>query len=109
LSSQIPPKAEIAIVGPKPTGRASKSIEYIMRSNTLRSDLTHEEIALLELAREHFRRVEVDESAFTERLIRLVAEKRIDLKRVARVAAHEPRDVRDALRRLPIAFDAAAT
>jgi hypothetical protein len=102
LSTQVPIKAEIAIVGARPAGRASCEVSYVMRSNPLRAQLTPEEIALLELARERFNRVEVDESTFRERLSDLIARERIVPRRLANAAAGEPTATRDALRHLPI-------
>jgi hypothetical protein len=107
-STQIPSRAEIAIVGTKPSGRASAGINYVMRSNPIRAELTHEEIALLELARERFRRVEINEASFAERLSQLIASNRVDPKRVKRAATNEPRVVRDSLRRLSNSIFSAA-
>jgi len=108
LSTQIPAKAEIAIVGARPAGRASREVSYVMRSNPLRATLTTEEIALLELARERFSRVEVDGAVLHETLAELIAEKRIVPKRLASAAAGEPAAVREALRKLPINIFVAA-
>jgi hypothetical protein len=102
LSTQIPAKMEIAIVGTRPAGRASFDVSYVMRSNPLRATLTPEEIALLELAREGFSRVEVGKSEFRRRLSELIVQKRIVPKRLAGAAAGEPMAVRKALRQLPI-------
>jgi hypothetical protein len=102
LSTQIPAKTEIAIVGARPAGRASFDVSYVMRSNSLRVKLTPEEIALLELAREGFSRIELDETALHKRLSELIAEERIVPKRLAEAAAGEPMAAREALRKLPI-------
>ena len=73
-----------------------------MRSNPLRATLTSEEIALLEMAREGFSRIEVDEETLHKRLSDLIAEKRIVPKRLAHAAIGEPAAARASLRRLPI-------
>jgi hypothetical protein len=102
LSTQVPPAPEIAVVGPKPSGRVSRTngIKYFMRSNLHREKLTPEEIAVLELAREGFRRVEISKSGLNERLSDLVATNHVRPGFLNAAAEYEPRTVRESLKGL---------
>lgn len=94
LSTQMPAVPEIAIVGRPPT--SIPGVRFRERSNTKRvaMNLRPKEVAILELAREHFAPVEVSFEEVRTRLRGLLAAGEIDSNRIKDAAVGEPRSVR---------------
>jgi predicted transcriptional regulator of viral defense system len=93
LTTQIPPRATIAIVGNRPT--SVPDVRFVERSNIERvtAGLRPPEIALLEVVRDDLKWVELSETDVRTRLRELVAAGDIDARRVRRAAKREPRRV----------------
>lgn len=98
LSSQVPPRPEIAVVGPPPSG--IKGVTFHSRNNVCRHTLRPTEVALLEVLRAWPYGVEVGEDELATTVQTLARENAIDLDRVAEAAEHESRMVREHLRPL---------
>lgn len=98
LSTQVPPRPEIAVVGSPPTG--VKGVTFHSRRNLDRHDLRPAEVALLEVLRAWPYGVEVSENEFATRIQALVHKNAIDLDNVAKAAKREPKTVRERLRAL---------
>jgi hypothetical protein len=98
LSTQVPPRPELAVVGPPPSG--IKGVTFHSRSNLGRHHLRPVEVSLLEVLRAWPYGVEVSESEFAARIQTLAREKAIDLDHVGEVATGEPKTVREHLQAL---------
>ncbi|MGH2442409.1 MAG: hypothetical protein ACRDFX_04530 [Chloroflexota bacterium] len=95
LSMQVPPRPELVVVGPPPSG--VKGVTFHSRNNLHRRHLRPAEVALLEVLRLWPYGVEMSEEEFATRIQALAREKAIDLDRVAEAAEHESRTVRERL------------
>jgi predicted transcriptional regulator of viral defense system len=93
LSTQIPPRPTIAVVGNRPV--SVPDVRFVERSNVERvaAGLRPLEIALLEVLRDDLKWVEVSEPAVGARLRELIANGDVSERRVRRAAKHEPRRV----------------
>lgn len=100
LSTQIPPRPTIAIVGNRPT--SVPDVRFVERSNIERvtAGLRPSEIALLEIVRDGFKWVELPELAIRTRVIELVGTGEIDVRRIRRAAKGETRRVAEKLEAL---------
>lgn len=107
LSTQVPPRPEIAVVGPPPSG--VKGVTFHSRRNLDRHDLRPAEVSLLEVLRAWPYGVEVSENEFAVRIQALAHKKAIDLDHVAKAAEREPKTVRERLRALLPRAQRAAT
>ncbi len=96
LSTQVPPRPEIAVVGPPPSG--VKGVTFHSRRNLDRHDLRPAEVSLLEVLRAWPYGVEVSENEFAARIQALAHKNAIDLDHVAEAAEREPKTVRERLR-----------
>ncbi len=95
LSTQVPPRVELAVVGPPPSG--VEGVTFHSRRNLHRRHLRPTEVSLLEVVRAWPYSVEVSENEFATRIQTLAREKAIDLELVIEAAEHEPRTVRERL------------
>jgi hypothetical protein len=97
LTTQIPPRATIAIVGNRPS--AVPDVRFVERSNIGRvtAKLRPSEIALLEIVRDGFKWVELPEPAIRSRVHELVSGGDIDVRRIRRAASGETRRVAEQL------------
>ncbi len=93
LTTQIPPRASVAVVGNPPT--AVPNVRFVKRSNVERvaARLRPAEVALLEVLRDDLKWVEIPEAAVRSRLHAMIAAGDIDPRRVRRAAKREPRRV----------------
>ena len=98
LTTQIPIRPEIAVVGSRPASYSGAL--FRMRSNAARDRLNPLEIAVLEIARDRFAHVEVDHSEIKPRLVRLSDDGRIDLGKICEVSMGETLAVRAFVRDL---------
>lgn len=87
LSTQVPPKLDLAVVGPPPS--SIPGVRFHSRRNLERLKLNYLEVALLECLRDWPRSVEADWSALVERTVELTSEGKIRLDRVLSAAAGE--------------------
>ncbi len=97
LSTQIPARSTIAVVGNRPSSVAN--VRFIERSNIERvsAGLRSAEIALLEVLRDDLKWVELSDADIRNRIHDLVAAGDIDVRRIRRAAKHEPRRVEEKL------------
>jgi predicted transcriptional regulator of viral defense system len=100
LTTQIPPRPTIAIVGTRPT--SIPDVRFVERSNVERvtARLRPSEIALLEVVRDGLKWVELPETAIRNRVSELVAAGDIDMRRIRRAAKGETRRVAEKLEAL---------
>jgi predicted transcriptional regulator of viral defense system len=100
LTTQIPPRPTIAIVGNRPT--SVPDVRFVERSNIARvtAGLRPPEIALLEVLRDGFKWVELPEPAIRTRVSELVGAGDIDVRRIRRAAKGETRRVAEKLEAL---------
>lgn len=100
LTTQIPPRPTIAIVGNRPT--SIPNVRFVERSNIERvtAGLRPPEIALLEVVRDGLKWVELPESAVRNRVSELVGAGDIDVRRIRRAAKGEARRVAEQLEAL---------
>jgi hypothetical protein len=100
LTTQIPPRPTIAIVGNRPT--SVPNVRFVERSNIDRvtAGLRPPEVALLEVLRDGCKWVELPETAIRTRLGELIAAGDIDVRRVRRAAKGETRRVAEKLEAL---------
>ena len=100
LTTQIPPRASVAVVGNPPT--AVPDVRFVKRSNVERvaARLRPAEVALLEVLRDDLKWVEIPDDAVRSRLHAMIAAGDIDPRRVRRAARREPRRVASGLERL---------
>jgi predicted transcriptional regulator of viral defense system len=100
LTTQIPPRPTIAIVGNRPT--SVPDVRFVERSNIKRvtAGLRPPEIALLEVLRDGFKWVELPETAVRTRVSELVGAGDIDVRRIRRAAKGETRRVAEKLEAL---------
>lgn len=100
LTTQIPPRPTIAIVGNRPT--SVPGVRFVERSNIERvtAGLRPPEIALLEVLRDGFKWVELPETAIRTRVTELIGTGDIDVRRIRRAAKGETRRVADKLEAL---------
>lgn len=98
LSTQVPPRAELAVVGPPPSG--IEGVTFHSRRNLHRHHLRPNEVSLLEVIRAWPYGVEVSENEFAMRIQTLARDGAINLEHVTQVAEHEPRTVRERLQAL---------
>jgi hypothetical protein len=87
LSTQVPRRPHIAVVGRAPKGL--HGVQITARANPHRVLLTPAEVAVLESVRDFDRYGEVPWLRARQRLRRLAAKGTIDLKKLAVVAGHE--------------------
>ena len=87
LSTQVPRQPQVAVVGRAPKGLIG--VRVIARSNPHRVLLSPTEVAVLEGVREFDRYADVPWPQARRRLRRLAADGKIDLVKIADVAAHE--------------------
>jgi len=87
LSTQIPAETHIAVPGRPPA--PSSGVKYHERSSRWRADLGLLEVALLEVLREFPYRIEADWEMLEERALKLHAEGKLDLTKIAAVSAKE--------------------
>jgi hypothetical protein len=98
LSSQVPPRTELAVVGPPPTG--VEGITFHRRNNVHRHHLRPAEVSLLEVLRVWPYGVEVSENEFAARVRHLAEDGAIDVERVTETAKYETKSVRERLHSL---------
>ncbi len=100
LTTQIPPRPTIAVVGNRPT--SIPDVRFVERSNIDRvtAGLRPPEIALLEVLRDGLKWVELPETAVRVRVRDLVNAGDIDVRRIRRAAKGEPRRVAEKLEAL---------
>lgn len=89
LSTQVPRRPHIAVVGRVPKGL--KDVHVTARSNAMRVLLSPAEIAVLEGIRDFDRYADITWPQARQRLRRLASDGRIDLAKLADVAGHERR------------------
>ena len=87
LSTQVPRRTHIAVVGRAPKGLSGVSI--VTRANPYRVLLTVDEVSVLESLRDFDRCADIEWPQARLRLRRLAGSGRINLDRIASVAAHE--------------------
>lgn len=87
LSTQVPRRTQIAVVGRAPKGLSGVSI--VTRSNPYRVLLAVDEVSVLESLRDFDRCADIEWPQARLRLRRMAASGRIDLDKVASVATHE--------------------
>jgi len=86
LSTQVPPIAELAVIGPAPK---MEGVRFHTRNNTARRDLSYLEIAVLETLREFPRYAEANLLELAKKIDALELINRISLKKVKKVATSE--------------------
>jgi predicted transcriptional regulator of viral defense system len=103
LTTQIPPRPTIAIVGNRPT--SIPDVRFVERSNIKRvtAGLRPAEIALLEIVRDNLKWVEVPETAIRNRVSEFVSAGDIDVRRIRRAVKGETRRVAEKLEALLLA------
>lgn len=89
LSTQVPRRPHVATVGRAPKGL--DGVRVTARSNPLRVLLSPTEVAVLESVRDFDRYSDIPWPQARNRLRKLAAERKIDLAKIADVAAHERR------------------
>lgn len=89
LSTQVSRQPIIAVVGQRPKGL--KGVQFTSRSNPQRIKLSQLEVTLLEVLRDFPNHSELAWPAVRARVRRLVRDGRVDLQKVALVAASERR------------------
>lgn len=87
LSTQVPRRPHVAVVGRAPKGL--HGVRITARANPHRVLLTPTEVAVLESVRDFDRYAEIPWPRARRRLRRLAADGSIDLKKLADVASHE--------------------
>jgi hypothetical protein len=87
LSTQVPKRPHVAVVGRPPKGL--DGVKVVSRANPHRVKLSSEEIAVLECLRDFDRYSEVSWNRGRQRIRHLAATGKIDLQKIAEVAAHE--------------------
>jgi predicted transcriptional regulator of viral defense system len=102
LSTQVPRRPHIAVVGRAPKGL--DGVKITARSNAHRVLLSPIEVAVLECVRDFDRYADIAWPQARRRLRRLASTGRIDLAKIADVAAHERRaGLRDRIADLVVA------
>ncbi len=86
LSTQVPPIAELAVIGPAPK---MEGVRFHTRNNTARRDLSFLEIAVIETLREFPRYAEADLFELAKKIDALELNNKISLKKVEKVATSE--------------------
>lgn len=87
MSTQVPVVPTVAVLGRPPKG--IDGVRVTTRSNVDRVDLSHTEVAVLEALRDFPHHVDVDAHSIRRVLRGLVADGRIDIDKVCRVAVSD--------------------